>query len=141
MAVERARAEAGEQRRAGCGIAAETQQVLQSQPVTQFGREHLRRGNAHDLVAQRPEGVETHGLVAGSIGDDVGILAIRLGEVVVQRVKQQSRNKAARGNGTAGMAGARHIVEENRAQRSIDAVKLIESTGLGRRQHSALSRL
>ena len=78
MPVERLGAEVREQRRGPGRIAAEAEQVLEPQLLAFFARQQLGRGDAHDLVAQRPQRVEAERLVPGGVGDDVGVLALRV---------------------------------------------------------------
>ena len=87
-----------------------------------------------ELVAQRPHGVQAHGLVAGGVADDVGILAVRRAGVVVHGVEQQAGHEVPGRDGPAGVARGRHVVEEHRAQRAVEQVERLETLQILRRQ-------
>ena len=124
--VERLRLELHEQRRPAGRALAEAEQVLEPQLPAQVGGQQVRCGDARDLVAQRPERVQPERLVAGRVRDQVGVLAIRVRKVVAQGVEQQPLHEAARGDRAARVAGHRHVVVEQGAQRAVGQVEGFE---------------
>ena len=128
--VEGLGAEAAEERRRGDRVAAEAEQVLEAQAVGRVRRQQGRVADAGELVAQRPHRVEAHRLVARRVGDDVGVRAVGLRELVVHRVEEDPRDEAARGDRAAGVARHRHVVVEERAQRAVEEVDRLEAREL-----------
>ncbi len=88
MPVEGARLELLEQRGLLGRVATEAQQVLDPE-LALPGRE--QRGIAHPghLVPQGPHGVESHRLVTGGVGDQVGFRTLRVAETVVHGVEEE----------------------------------------------------
>jgi hypothetical protein len=134
MAVEGLGLVLHEQRRPGGGVAAEPEEVLEAQPPALRGRQPVRRLDALDLVAQRPHRVEPQRLVTGGVGQHVGVLALRVADVVVHRVEQQPGHDASRRDGAAGVARGGDVVVEQGAERAIDQVELFEQRQLSRRE-------
>ena len=64
--------------------------------------------------------------MAGGEGDDVGVLAVGLAEVVVQAVEEERLHEAPRGDRAAGVARGGHVVEEQGAERAVDEVDGLE---------------
>ena len=124
--VEGPGAEPDDERRFQHRVAAEAEQVLEPEPLRLVRGQEVRRREARDLVAERPERVEPHRLVAGGVGDDVGVLAVGLPEVVVERVVEERGDEPARRDRAAGMARGGDVVEEQRAQRAVDEVERLE---------------
>src|SRR5665647_2055193 len=65
-----------------------------------------------DLVAQGPHRIQAHRLVAGGVRQDVGVLAVGIGEVVVEAVEQDPGHEASRRDRAARMPRGRHVVVE-----------------------------
>ena len=86
-------------------IAAESEQILQPQLLALARRQQLGRRDPGDLIPQRPHGVETHRLMAGGEGDDVGVGAIGVGQVVVHGSEQQQLHEPARRDGATRVTG------------------------------------
>ncbi len=134
VAVERPGPVLHEQRRGGRRVAAKAEQVLEPEPVAQLAGEQRRAAHARHLVAQRPQRVEAHRLVARGVRDDVGVLAVGRGELVLGRVEQDARDETSRGDRAAGVARHRHVVVEKRAQRAVEEVEALEARQLLGRQ-------
>ena len=92
---------------------------------------------AGHLVAQRPHGVEAHGLVAGRVADQVGVRPVGVAELVVHGVEERGRDEAAGRDRAAGVARRGHVVEEEGAERAVEEVEGLEVVELGRRQRPA----
>ncbi len=94
--VERPGAEGAEQRRRRDGVAPEPEEVLQAQALRQARGQQRRVGHRRHLVAQRPHGVQAHGLVAGRVADEVGVRPVRVAELVVHGVEERGGDEPAR---------------------------------------------
>ena len=118
------------------GIAPETEQVLQPELVLFVLGQKFGAADAHHLVAQGPHGVEAEGFVARGIRYDVGILAVGVGDVIVQAVENDPGYKASGGYRSAGMPGRRNVVVQHGAQGPVHQVKLFkmpDARAVGRR--------
>src|SRR5665647_3481333 len=65
-----------------------------------------------DEIAQGPHRIQAHRLVAGGVRQDVGVLAVGIGEVVVEAVEQDPGHEASRRDRAARMPRGRHVVVE-----------------------------
>ena len=126
VAVQRLGVEPPEEGCGGDGVPAEAEQVLQPQPAAVVGRQELRSAHARDLVAERPDGVQAHGLVAGGVADDVGVRAVGVVQAVVGGVEEDGLDEAAGRDGASGVAGGGHVVEEDPAEGAIQEVERLE---------------
>ncbi len=132
--VEGLRAELPEERRRARRVAAEAEQVLEAQALARVLRQEVRVADAGELVAQRPHRVEAHRLVTRRVGDDVGVGAVGLRELVVHRVEEDPGHEAPGGDRAPGVARHRHVVVEERAQRAVEEVDRLEAGQLLRRE-------
>ena len=80
-----------------------------------------RVADAHHLVAQGQHGVEAQGLVAGGVGEQVGVAAVRVADVVVHGAEEGGGHEAARRHRAARVARL-GVVEQHRAERAVDEV-------------------
>ena len=141
VAVEGLRAVRAEERRRRLRVAPEAEEILETQPLPDVGRQQPRVGGAGELVAQRPHRVEAHRLVAGGVGHDVGVAAPGARELVLGRVEQEARHEAARGDRPARVARHRHVVVEERAEGPIEEVDRLEGRELARAEGGCRARL
>ena len=132
--VERPGALGHEERRGGRWVAAKAEQVLEAQALAFVGGQQLGRRQAGDLVAQRPQRVQAHGLVAGRVREHVGVVAVGGAQVVVERVEEQRGGEAPRRDGAPGMTRGGHVVEQQGAQRPVEQVEGLEGGQVGRRE-------
>ena len=116
VAVEGLGPERLHERRPDDGVAAETQEILEAEPLLHVLRQQVGSGEPGDLVAERPHRVEPHGLVPGRIGDDVGVLPVGLRQVVVERVEEERGHDASGGDRAARVARGGHVVVEEGAE-------------------------
>ena len=122
MAVEGLRPEATEQGGGLRRVAAEAEQVLEAQPEAFFSGQGARVPDAHHLVAEGQHGVEAQGLVAGGIGEQVGVAAVGVADVVVQGAEQGGGHEAPRRHRATRVARL-GIVEQHRAEGAVDEVE------------------
>jgi hypothetical protein len=100
--------------------------MASAQPLALVVRQQLGRAEPRDLVAQRPQRVQPHGLVPGRVRQDVGVVAVGVAQVHVQRAEQQAGGDAPRRDGSARMSRLRHVVVQDRAQRPVDEIELLQ---------------
>ncbi len=134
VSVEGLRLHLAEQGCVGDRVASEAEEVLETQLVAELRGQKLGRSGAGDLRAQGPHGVQAEGLVAGGVGDHVGVRAQGVCKVVVEAVEQQAGHETAGRDGTAGVPRRRHVVEHQGAQGPVDLVEVGEGGELGFRQ-------
>ena len=96
MSIERFRVKFLEQRRGRCRIAAKPEEIFESQLEFLVARQQIRRGDSRHFVAQRPHRVKPERFVSGCVRNDVGVLTIRLRQIVIHCVEQQPRDEAPR---------------------------------------------
>ncbi|MBS1196050.1 MAG: hypothetical protein H6R33_770 [Actinobacteria bacterium] len=121
VAVEGLRGEPAEQRGGLGRVAAEAEQVLEAEAEAGLPGQGLRGADAHDLVPHRQHGVQAQGLVAGGVGEQVGVAAVGVGDVVVHGGEQGGGHEAPRGHRPPRVARL-GVVEQHRAERPVDQV-------------------
>jgi hypothetical protein len=80
---------------AGSGVAPEAEQVFETEPQVCRAGQGAWVGDADHLVPERVHGVEAERLVAGRVGEDVGVSPIGGADAVVHAVEEQALDYAA----------------------------------------------
>jgi hypothetical protein len=101
MAIEGFRMELLEEWGLSDRVSTKTEQVFKTELVAFLLRQEVWCSNADDLISQCPQRVETESLVAGGIGDDICILPVRIGEVVIHAAEKNVGNEPPRGDGAS----------------------------------------
>ncbi len=116
-----------EERGPGEGVATEAEEVFETQAVADVLRKEPGVRHPGHLVAQGPHGVEAHGLVAGGVRDDVGVVAVGLPEVVVHAGRREPRPRCGPDEmEPPGMTRLGDVVVEQRTERAVDEIEGLE---------------
>ena len=95
MSIEWFRMKFPEQWRARCRIAAKTKEIFEPQLEFLTARQQIRRGDSRHFIAQRPHRIKPKRFVSGCVRNDVGVLPIRLRQIIIHCVEQQPGNEAS----------------------------------------------
>lgn len=63
--------------------------------------------------------------MTGSVGNNVGVAPIRLRQIVIHRVEQESRDNSTGGNRTAWVSRERDVVVHHRAERPVKEIERV----------------
>ncbi len=96
------------------GIASETEQIFQTQLPLNF-RQQFRTPDSNQLVAQGPHGVQAHGFMTRGVHEQIRILSIGIGEIVIHCVVNQSLHNPSGRNAATRMPGRGDKVVQNSA--------------------------